>query len=59
MSTLLRTVLVASMAACLLTGCEGFFRDMYDQPKKLPATASPLFQDRQASRPPPPGSVCA
>ena len=32
-------------------------RDMYEQPKQLPATASPLFADGLASRPPPPGSV--
>jgi mono/diheme cytochrome c family protein len=41
----------------LLAGCERVMRDMYDQPKKLPGTASPLFTDRQASRPPPLGSV--
>ena len=44
-------------AALALAGCERVMRDMYEQPKKLPATASPLFGDGMASRPPPPGSV--
>jgi mono/diheme cytochrome c family protein len=44
-------------AAVSLAGCERVMRDMYEQPKKLPATASPLFGDGMASRPPPPGSV--
>ena len=48
------TLLAAAMA---LSGCERLMRDMYEQPKKLPATASPLFADGLASRPPPPGSV--
>jgi mono/diheme cytochrome c family protein len=40
-----------------LVGCERLMRDMYEQPKQLPATASPLFADGLASRPPPAGSV--
>ena len=44
-------------AAVALAGCERVMRDMYEQPKKLPATASPLFDNRLASRPAPPGSV--
>jgi mono/diheme cytochrome c family protein len=43
--------------AASLAGCERVMRDMYEQPKQLPATASPLFADGLASRPPPPGSV--
>jgi mono/diheme cytochrome c family protein len=43
--------------AVLLAGCERVMRDMYDQPKLGPATASALFRDGLASRPPPPGSV--
>jgi len=45
------------VAAAGLAGCERIMRDMYEQPKQLPATASPLFADRLASRPPPPGSI--
>jgi len=40
-----------------LAGCERLMRDMYAQPKQLPATASPLFANHLASRPPPEGSV--
>jgi len=43
--------------AAALAGCERLMRDMYEQPKQLPATASPLFADGLASRPPPAGSV--
>ena len=51
------------IGACLigatlgLAGCERLMRDMYDQPKKLPGDASPLFADQLASRPPPEGSA--
>lgn len=40
-----------------LAGCERVMRNMYDQPVKRPADASPMFADGLASRPPPPGSV--
>jgi mono/diheme cytochrome c family protein len=50
--------LALSLLACTgLAGCERVMRGMYDQPKHLPATASPLFENRQASRPPPEGAV--
>jgi mono/diheme cytochrome c family protein len=53
-----RLRLAALLASALaLAGCERVMRDMYEQPKQLPATASPLFADGLASRPPPPGSV--
>src|SRR5205085_4256254 len=50
----LRSVLVLAAALC---GCEQVMRDMYDQPKQKPATASSLFDDHAASRLPPPGSI--
>jgi mono/diheme cytochrome c family protein len=54
----MKGALAPLLAGCLaLAGCERVMRDMYDQPKKEPATASPLFDDRLASRPPPPSSV--
>jgi mono/diheme cytochrome c family protein len=40
-----------------LAGCERVMRDMYEQPKHKPGDASPLFEDRLASRPPPAGAV--
>lgn len=45
------------LAGLALAGCEPTFRDMYEQPKQKTATASPLFADSLATRPPPPGSV--
>ena len=46
------------LAATLATsGCERAMRDMYDQPKQKPDTASPLFDNGLASRAPPPQSV--
>ena len=54
----LRLRLAALLAVGLaLAGCERIMRDMYEQPKQLPATASPLFDNRLASRPPPRGSI--
>jgi mono/diheme cytochrome c family protein len=54
-----RLALVAMLFAQLFTlsGCERHMRDMYDQPKHLPAGHSPLFADGLSSRPPPQGSV--
>jgi mono/diheme cytochrome c family protein len=52
-----RLAALAIVALPALAGCERLMRDMYAQPKQLPATASPLFADRLASRPPPAGSV--
>ena len=51
--------LAAAVGACVLAlaGCERVMRDMYEQPKLEPASASALFRDGLASRPPPPGSV--
>ncbi len=43
--------------AVALASCERVMRDMYEQPKELPATGSSLFANGLASRPPPPGSV--
>lgn len=40
-----------------LAGCERLMRNMYDQPRKDPGEASPLFADGKASRAPPPGAV--
>ena len=51
---LLALLLVAGIAS---SGCEKLMRDMYDQPKGKPGSASALFADGRASRPPPPGSV--
>lgn len=55
MNTLRLALLAAlALAAC---GCERVMRDMYDQPKAKPGSASPLFPNDKASRAPPPGSV--
>jgi mono/diheme cytochrome c family protein len=43
--------------AVLTAGCERVMRDMYDQPRLQRGDASPLFRDRLAMRPPPPGSI--
>jgi mono/diheme cytochrome c family protein len=51
---LVALLLVAGVAS---SGCEKLMRDMYDQPKHKPGSASPLFADGLASRAPPPGSV--
>ena len=55
----MRRVAAALLAIAVLatSGCERVMRDMYDQPKDKPGSASPLFGDRQASRRPPPGAV--
>ncbi|CAM5783981.1 c-type cytochrome [Rhizobacter fulvus] len=51
-------LLAASLAAAVgLGGCERLMRNMYDQPRKDPGEASPLFANGKASRPPPPGTV--
>lgn len=51
-------VLASSLLAALaLAGCERVMRDMYDQPKRGPGEASPLFADGRATRPPPEGSL--
>ena len=52
-----RLAALAVVVVPALAGCERLMRDMYAQPKQLPATTSPLFADRLASRPPPDGSV--
>lgn len=54
----MRSCTALAVAAVLaLTGCERVMRDMYEQPRKGPGDASPLFADGKASRPPPPGSI--
>lgn len=49
--------LAALLAVTLLAGCHRASHDMIDQPRLNPATTSPLFPDRNATREPPPGSV--
>ena len=52
------SLLACGLAALVATsGCERLMRDMYEQPKLNPASASPLFDDGSASRPRPPGSI--
>ncbi|QHI97382.1 c-type cytochrome [Xylophilus rhododendri] len=48
---------LALLSVLALAGCERVMRNMYDQPSLRPGDTSPMFEDRQASRPPPPGSV--
>jgi mono/diheme cytochrome c family protein len=50
-------LLALCCGALALAGCERAMRDMYDQPKYKPGDASPLFDNRLASRPPPAGAV--
>ena len=50
---------IALLAVVCTTGCERVMRNMYDQPKLKTNATSPLFDDGEASRPPPPGSVPA
>jgi mono/diheme cytochrome c family protein len=59
MSTLRRGMAFVLVMLCgwALAGCEKTFRNMYDQPKHLPADTSPMFGDTLSSRPPPPGSI--
>jgi mono/diheme cytochrome c family protein len=46
------------LAACFaVAGCEQTFRDMYDQPRYKPLTASAQWPDGRASRPPVEGAV--
>jgi mono/diheme cytochrome c family protein len=52
-----RRMLPLLLATAALCGCERVMRDMVDQPRQNPATASPLFPDRTATRPPPPGAA--
>jgi mono/diheme cytochrome c family protein len=47
----------ALLVALPLAGCERVMHNMYDQPKRGPGAASPLFADGRATRPPPEGSV--
>ena len=44
----MRRVAAALLAIAVLatSGCERVMRDMYDQPKDKPGSASPLFDDR-------------
>lgn len=53
MSGLARTCLPLALAGAVLAlgGCESGMHEMYDQPKDLPHTPSPLFADGNASRP--------
>ena len=48
-----RTCLPLALAGAVLAlgGCESGMHEMYDQPKDLPHTPSPLFADGNASRP--------
>ncbi|MDQ6640413.1 MAG: cytochrome c, partial [Pseudomonadota bacterium] len=48
---------LAAASLATLAACERTMRDMYDQPRKDPGEASPLFADGKAGRPPPEGSV--
>jgi mono/diheme cytochrome c family protein len=50
----LALLLAATLAS---SGCERVMRDMYDQPKHKPDTASPLYDNGLATRAPPPQSV--
>jgi mono/diheme cytochrome c family protein len=47
------------LLALLATGCERVTHDMAEQPRYAAATASPLFADRQAARPPVTGTVAS
>ena len=47
------------LALALLAGCEKMMRDMYDQPRYKPMSASPLFPDGTSARAPVPGTLAA
>ena len=51
------SVVAQVLLVCVLAGCQRVTDDMGRQPRHNPDSASPLFADQQAARPPVPGTV--